>query len=224
MSDANALERAYRRAGNAADVSGRDHRDAEPDHHRAVAEIDRLTRQVAELKRTPAGGREQRARPGERTAAALLKCKRGRKRRPLSGKHRELASAVHREPDPATATATIAAPHDRRDLLGAAAARRVVSGVVEFGLHRAGPSTMSAENAADLVPQRRRFRDRYPPSTAPVAPRSRDRRPGSYRPDRFSSFSWISRSASSGFAGIGGVLVMRCRIEFLSHGVPPWLG
>src|SRR3984885_8298219 len=65
-------ERPHRRPRNPADVSGRDHRDAEQDYHRAMAEDRRADPSARPFKRAPARGRDSRTRRCERAAAALL--------------------------------------------------------------------------------------------------------------------------------------------------------
>ena len=111
-------------------------------------------------------------------------------------------------------------PHDRRDLLCAAAARRVVGGVVEFGLHRPIPPIDVTENRAHLVPQRLVF------AIAVGLRRRRLRRAhgigGRKGIDQAGLELLVDFPVGPHrLAGIGGVLVMRRRIEFLSHRVPP---
>src|SRR6202012_4632936 len=66
-------ERAHRRAGDSVDVSGRDRRDAEQDHHRTMAPDRRPDAPGRASERTPAGSRKSSAGRRQRAAAALLK-------------------------------------------------------------------------------------------------------------------------------------------------------
>ena len=98
------------------------------------AEIDKLTRQLNELKGAGARGRKQCGRPIERTAPALLNSRQENatpmeaafKRSNIGGQ--ALASAAHREPDRrGHHHSNDHGPYHRRDLLATAASRQLLA-------------------------------------------------------------------------------------------------
>ena len=103
-------------------------------------EIDTLTRQIAELKeRLQDAESNAPGRPTNRRRITEVAKRNG----PRGGRsHRtQRVRDTRYQTAIATAMATITAHTTGRDLLGAAAARRVVGGVVEFGLHRRDPAS-----------------------------------------------------------------------------------
>ncbi len=124
-------------------------------------EIDRLTRQVAELKERLAGGRKQRAGPGERTTAALLNSQQENGlRKEAAFMHSNIGwQALHHpcivnQTVAATATATIAAHTTGETFLVLPLRGELLAAWLNSVFIAWSRRAMSAKDAADLVPQR----------------------------------------------------------------------